>query len=154
MVDDSKLVERRVLGYGLAARRADNHDPTRADVVFERDPGTGRRGLPLVAGAEALAHDLEAAFATSRGTDLLNRDFGFDGLRAIAEEEDRAVLRERIRAAAAAVLMRDARVRRVLEITVGPNPATKENRATHAVVDCMFETILGGRQRVTFGSTK
>ncbi|HYF90102.1 hypothetical protein [Azospirillum sp.] len=150
MDDERKLLERRVLGFGIRTGRIAPDDPTQVDVAFVQV--NGKRMLPIVEGAEALAQDLEAAFATGLGTDLLNLGFGFDGLKTIAEEENRAMQSERIRASAAAVLVRDARVRTVVEVTVaaGP-PARPGRRPIHAVVECLFETVLGQRERVTFG---
>jgi phage baseplate assembly protein W len=150
MDEDRLLVERRVLGYGIATQRLAPHDPTRTDVVLA--VSDGRRDLQLVEGVRALGQDLEAAFATGLGTDALNLEFGFDGMRAIAEEYDQAIMGERIRASAASVLVREPRVRRVIEVTLsferpeGQPAARRDN----AAVECVFETVLGRREQMSF----
>lgn len=155
--EDRALVERRVLGFGF---KTTSLGTNLVDVQVERIPiGVEKRERVLFAeveGTQALVQDLQAAFLTGLGTDPLNLDFGFDGARAISEETQRSVLAERLRASAAAVLVREPRVRQVVAVTLGYGTGDKpadeavkpSGRLTDAVITCTFDTVLGRRETI------
>lgn len=140
------LVERRSLGWGLAVEPLTPGDYTRVDIAFSK----GTRTPALVEGQQALRQDLTLAFCTGRGTDPLNLDFGFDGPRLVAEEDDRALLRERLRAAAAMVCDRDSRVRKVLDVQLQAASSTPGGPLRDLVITARFETALGEPADMTF----
>jgi len=148
-----EIVERRSLGWGLKVAPLAGGDYTRADLVL-----TEGTTLETVVGRAALLQDLALAFCTGRGTDPLNVGFGFDGARLIAEEDDRTVLRERLRAAAALVVDADPRVRRVVDVALGSDPLrapTPEMASSGLVRDLWitvtFDTLAGDRVSGTIG---
>ncbi|MFC3077452.1 hypothetical protein ACFODL_05050 [Phenylobacterium terrae] len=148
-----ELIERRTLGWGLRVEPLGGADYTRVDIALAAGE------TPLVAGRAALIQDLRLAFCTGRGTDPLNLAFGFDGARLIAEEEDRALLRERLRAAAAIVVDADPRVSRVVDVQVGADPAlaarpdaTAGDLVRERWITVTFDTLTGERVSVDLGS--
>lgn len=146
------LVEKRSLGWGLAVEPVAESDYTRVDIAFSRD---GAAALKRIDGQQALRQDLTLAFCTGRGTDPLNVDFGFDGPRLVAEEDDRALLRERLRAAAAVVCDRDPRIRKVLDVqlrAVSAEAVVAEKNGPLRVLEITvrFETALGKPFDMTF----
>lgn len=147
-----ELIERRTLGWGLRVEPLGGADYTRVDITLAAGE------TPLVAGRAALMQDLRLAFCTGRGTDPLNLAFGFDGARLVAEEEDRALLRERLRAAAAIVVDADPRVSRVVDVQVGADPAAARPDGTagdlvrELWITVTFDTLTGERVSVDLGS--
>jgi hypothetical protein len=147
------MIERRTLGWGLKVEPLGGEDYTRADIAL-----TGG-DTQLVEGRAALLQDLRLAFCTGRGTDPLNLGFGFDGARLIAEEEDRALLRERLRAAAAIVVDADPRISRVVDVQLGGDPAvaprpegTSGDLVRALWITVTFDTLTGERISVDLGS--
>ena len=140
------LVEQRSFGWGLKALPMEitspGEDYTRADIELV----AGKLGE--IAGRDALYQDLKIAYSTGRSTDPLNLSFGFDGARLIAEEDSPALLRERLRAAAAVVCDADPRVRKVLDVQLGPQNAPGA-RATALEITVQFETIVGEQTTLT-----
>lgn len=153
--EDRLLVERRVLGFGFKTTSVGaNLVDVQLQSALPDEGETARLSFPEVQGIDALVQDLQAAFLTGLGTDPLNLDFGFDGARAISEETQRGVLAERLRASAAAVLVREPRVRQVVSVTLGygtEGAAPDDNakgRPTDAVITCTFDTVLGRRETI------
>ncbi|MFE2108555.1 hypothetical protein ACFXAF_22230 [Kitasatospora sp. NPDC059463] len=114
-------------------------DPLAADLQL-RDGD-----LAAVTGPDALLQSVRLALTTALGTDPLDRGFGFDGLRVLAEERTPELVRERIRVAVLAVLRRDPRVRRVLDVRV--DDPSGADRAL--VVGAVLETDTGAVLPVT-----
>lgn len=115
--DPRRTFVRRVLGWGAAAPLIAPGDVGR-DLVIAPRPGSGRLDLACVEGALNLGQDLAVALTTGRGTDPFNADFGFDGLAALVEEQEPALIRERLRASVAKTIARDPRVRALTAIEV------------------------------------
>jgi hypothetical protein len=80
--------------------------------------------------------------------------FGFDGLNALAEETIPMLARERVRVAVIQVLRQDPRVRRVLDVSLGPGaPASPTGvlDRRRLTVEVRFETVSGDDVRVRLG---
>jgi phage baseplate assembly protein W len=140
---------RRAYGRTLAAPLTDPGGDHARDLDLAPDPATGRRDLRWVAGAACLAQDLELALTTALGSDLFNAGFGFDGLRAVAEETRPALVRERVRLAVVRTVRADPRIARVLDVvlTDARPAAPAAGRAGLRVrVDC--QTAAGETVRI------
>lgn len=114
-------------------------DPLASDLVL-RDGD-----LVALSGTDAVLQSVRLALTTAPGTDPLDPSFGFDGLRVLAEETDPELARERLRVAVIAVLRRDPRIRRVLDVRV--DDATGPDGALTVAV--AFETHTGTRVPAT-----
>ena len=101
-----------------------------------RPNADGRNELGVVEGIENLAQGLQVAFTTALGSDVFNVEFGFDGLRALAEETDPRLTRERGRVSAAQVLRSDQRVRQIVDVQLA-------GAGRAVTVRCMFEAVSG-----------
>jgi len=132
---------RRTLGWGLeSAPIAPGADVGR-DLVLRVDDD-GRRDLGVVEGIDNLTQCLTIALTTALGDDVFNTAFGFDGLRALVEETDPALTRERVRVAVAAVLRADPRVARIVDLQALPRtPAEPSGRIL--TVACVVEAVSG-----------
>lgn len=120
--DPRRTFARRTLGWGAAAPLVAPGDIGR-DLVLMRRDGSGRLDLACVEGAQNLGQDLAIALTTGLGTDPFNGEFGFDGLAAMVEEQEPALVRERLRASVAKTVARDPRVRTVTAIEVDDGSA-------------------------------
>ncbi|MFE7560280.1 hypothetical protein [Kitasatospora sp. NPDC057500] len=127
------------LAVGPSAEPVPATDPLAADLLL-RDGD-----LAVVTGPDAVLQSVRLALTTALGTDPLDRGFGFDGLRVLAEERTPELVRERIRLAVLAVLRRDPRVRRVLDVRV--DDPSGADRAL--VVGAVLETDTGAVLPVT-----
>jgi hypothetical protein len=132
---------RRALGWSLAGEPVTPGVDIGRDLVL-RDRGDGRRDLALVEGPANLAQGLQVALTTALGADPFDVGFGFDGLRALAEETDPLLQRERVRVSVAQVLRRDPRVRRIVDVTVSAGSGPPDARRTLRV-DCAIEAVGG-----------
>lgn len=134
----------RILGKGLMLEATEPSQDIGLDIAFDRGPAA--RGLRVVAGDDALTQDLRVALCTGLGVDPLNRNFGSDAFKAMADETDPLMLRERIRVAIIRVLKADSRVRRVVEVRVGgesrPFQGASQGRGTALDVLAIYETVL------------
>lgn len=97
------------------------------DVVLRRDDAGRAVDLAVVEGVTCLGQSLTLALVTARGTDVFDTDFGFDGLDVIAGSDPPGLARERVRASVIALLGREPRVRRVVDVALdgdraGPVP--------------------------------
>jgi hypothetical protein len=126
---------RRALGWGLECALITPGADIGRDLVL-RPNADGRNELGVVEGIENLAQGLQVAFTTALGSDVFNVEFGFDGLRALAEETDPGLTRERGRVSAAQVLRSDQRVRRIVDVQLA-------NAGRVVTVRCMFEAVSG-----------
>ncbi|HEX6683621.1 MAG TPA: hypothetical protein VF062_12540 [Candidatus Limnocylindrales bacterium] len=146
------LLRRRILGWGVQC------EPIYPGVDLGRDI-TLRHGpegvdLAVVEGIDCLAQDLAHALTTLLGSDVLNTTFGFDGLSALAQETTPILVQERIRVAVVAVLGRDPRVRRIVDVKFedsrleAPVPGSRE-----LGVRVAFETMTDDRVTIDLGRT-
>jgi len=135
---------RQALGLGLACPPLAPGADLGRDLVLATGPD-GRRDLGVVDGLDNLVQGLQIALTTALGSDVFNTEFGFDGLRVLAEEADPALARERVRIAVVRVLRQDARVRGIADVRLvdaragEPRPAAVESWRT-AQVRCVVET--------------
>jgi hypothetical protein len=109
------LIRRRALGWGFRCEPTGEADLGR-DLVLA--PSAGGVELARVEGIDNLSQDLTVALTTLLGDDPFATEFGFDGLRVLAEEPNTVLARERIRIAVIRTVQRDARVRRITDVQV------------------------------------
>lgn len=133
-------VRRQLLGWGLQTVRTDDIDIGQ-DITLEANPD-GTVDLATVEGIENLAQSLTIALTTALGSDIFNTGFGFDGVNALAEEPDPMLARERARISVVQLLRKDARVRRITDVTLdgdtlGPVPSGSRTLE----VQVSFETV-------------
>jgi phage baseplate assembly protein W len=147
--EDRDLLRRHALGWSAAC------EPIAPGVDLGRDlrlvaDDEGRVDLARVRSMDNLAQTLTLAFTTLRGSDVFDTEFGFDGLNALVEERQALLVRERVRVSAVSLLMRDPRVRRVVDVQLDDgrltSPAT--GAARRLEVRVVFETVTGDRQTV------
>jgi phage baseplate assembly protein W len=113
------VVQARTLGRGLACGETHPGDDIGRDLVLT----TGSIvDLAMVGGIENLDQCLAIALTTALGSDVFNTGFGFDGLNALIEETNGALVRERVRVAVINVLSSDPRVRSITDLNVDPSP--------------------------------
>src|SRR5215207_6925789 len=103
------LIRRRLLGRGLALMRVGDLG---RDLTMRADG----KDLAIVDGVDNLAQVLSAAVLTPLGGDVFNTDFGFDGLNALADETTPTLQRERVRVSIVALLRKDRRVGRIVDV--------------------------------------
>jgi phage baseplate assembly protein W len=142
--DDSALIRRRLLGVGLRADLVSRADTAR-DLVLRRT--TTGVDLDLVEGIDALGQDLALALTTLRGSDPFDVTHGFTGLEVLATQTSPVLAREAVRAAVAALVSADPRVRQVTDVAVtvaahGPAPIA---------VSVGFEAVSGDPAAITVG---
>ena len=133
-----ELVRRRLLGWSLAFEEVEPGGDIGRDLVLDG-------GLAVVDGVDNLAQALAVALTTALGADIFNTSFGFDGLNAVADEPDPTLARERVRVAVVQMLLRDPRVRRILDLRLEDATLTDpvERRRT-AAIRVAFETVGAG----------
>jgi hypothetical protein len=147
---ERSLLRDRALGTGLACEPIAPGADLGRDLVLAYGPG----GLDFarVRGMDNLTQVLSLALTTLLGSDLFNTEFGFDGLRALAEETNPILVRERVRIAVIQVLRKDRRVRRILDVKLedgqldAPKPGSRELNVRVA-----FETITGEQAGLDLG---
>lgn len=151
---DKAALERQMLGWGPIAQTF-GPDIT-MDIVLSDGPGP--RDLTIATGMDCLVQDLRVALTTALGADPLNADFGFDGVRALAEETDPILQRERIRGALVRVLQRDPRVRRVIDVRIGQEVTAAEGNVAPPIgvlpATVQFATIVGDTATVSVGGVQ
>jgi phage baseplate assembly protein W len=135
---------RRALGWGLECPLIAPGADIGRDLVL-RENADGTRGLGLVEGIDNLAQGLQIALTTALGSDVFNVEFGFDGLRALVEETDPRLTRERLRVSAVQVLRRDQRVRRIvdLQLSTSRGAAGDVDARRTVTLACAFEAASG-----------
>ncbi|NEW69884.1 hypothetical protein [Streptomyces rhizosphaericus] len=137
-------VERRWLGHGLALRPS-GPDTIGHDLVFVRNGDS--RDLAPVSGAAGLAQDLAVALLTPPGSDPLNMDFGFDGLRVLTQDLTPPLVLEMLRLSALRTVSADPRVAEVLDLVLTETePGTRRWQ-----VDITVRTVLGSALTTTIG---
>ena len=158
------LTTRRVLGRGLLAAPLTPGLDVGRDIALIRGPNGV--DLATTTGMDNLAQCLEIALTTALGSDVFDTGFGFDGINALAGEEDPVLVRERIRVAVIALLGRDPRIRRIVDLKLldgrladpaaasagsgdspsgGADPATRIERWRTVEVQVAFEVVTGDR---------
>ena len=149
MADDATrdALRRQLLGWSVACPLIEPGDIGR-DIALAADPATGLVDLARVEQVDALGQSLSLALTTALGSDVFDTQFGFDGIRAIAEEISPAIARERIRIAVVQVLRRDPRVRRIDDVELGDDFAPGRGILNVSVA---FQTAAGDDARATLG---
>jgi hypothetical protein len=146
---DRELLRRTALGWSAAC------EPIAPGVDIGRDlrlvaGEDGRLDLARVEALDNLAQSLALAFTTLRGSDVFDAEFGFDGLNALVEEREALLVRERVRVSAVNLLMRDPRVRRVIDVQLEDGRMTPPNTGNprRLEVRVAFETVTGDTHTV------
>ena len=144
---EREVLRRRVLCFTVACPRIEQDDNGR-DLVLATDPVTGFVDFAQVEKIDALGQSLELALTTALGSDVFNTDFGFDGLRALAEETSATIVRERVRVAVVQVLRKDPRVRSVHDVDLGDDFVPGTRGLSVAVA---FQTVTGDDAQANLG---
>jgi hypothetical protein len=141
------VVRRRLLGRGLALTQAGDLG---RDLVLRAD-GTD---MALVDGVEHFANVLATAVLTPLGGDVFNKDFGFDGLNALAEETTSGLQRERVRVSIVTLLRKDRRVSRIVDVKLIDQrlEAPSTGAARTLDVRVAFETVSGDQLTLSAGN--
>ncbi|WP_165226765.1 hypothetical protein [Aquisphaera insulae] len=111
---DRDLVRLQALGWTFAMPEVVPGLDVGRDLVLA--PGPNGLDLATVEGIDALSQSLAVALTTRLGDDVFNTAFGFDGLNALAEEPNPALMRERVRIGVIKVLRKENRVRRIVDV--------------------------------------
>jgi hypothetical protein len=121
------------------------------DLVLEA--GTIGKRLRCSEGAANLGQQLASALTTRLGDSVFDTGYGFDGLRALAEETSPLLQRGRIRVAIIQVLTRDPRVRRIIDVRLdqgdGNSVLSSDTGARDLSVRVEFEAVTGETSAVT-----
>jgi phage baseplate assembly protein W len=147
---DRALLRRRALGWSLSCPQiAPGVDLGRDLELAAGDSGSD---LARVEALDALDQSLSIALTTGRGTDVFNTDFGFDGLNALADETEPVMVRERVRVAIIALLQRERRVRRIIDVNVADDRLQARTPGSRELdVRVAFEAITGDRATAALG---
>jgi hypothetical protein len=142
-------LRRRALGWSLECPLIEPGADVGRDLVLRAGPAG--RDLGVIEGVDNLTQGLGIALTTALRDDVFNTEFGFDGLRALVEETDPRLVRERVKVSAVHVLRADPRVRRIIDMQlVDPRDSSAPAQPSTAVdawrtvtVTCAFEAISG-----------
>jgi phage baseplate assembly protein W len=150
---EQEQLRERLLGWSAACPPIFPGADIGRDLVLTRS----ENGLDLaqVRGQENLKQALEIALTTLLGSDILNTQFGFDGLNALVEESNPVLVRERVRVALILTLQKDARITRIIDVKMDDGSGQLEFPSTGSRqldVRVTFETISG--QQMTVDTTK
>jgi phage baseplate assembly protein W len=141
------LFRRRLLGRGLALTRVGDLG---RDLTMRADGAD----LAIVDGVDNLAQVLSAAVLTPLGGDVFNTDFGFDGLNALADESTPTLQRERVRVSIVALLRKDPRVSRIIDVKLVDQrlEAPTTGAARQLDVRVVFEAVSGDQLALSAGN--
>ncbi len=141
------LIRRRLLGYGLALSKVGDLG---RDLIMRAD-GTD---LAMVDGIDNLAQALSVAVLTPLGGDVFNTDFGFDGLNVLADETTPTLQRERVRVSIVALLRKDRRVNRIVDVKLVDQrlDAPTTGVARQLDVRVVFEAVSGDQLTLSAGN--
>jgi phage baseplate assembly protein W len=146
MAEDRALQRRKLLGWGLELAPSLGPDDIGRDLVLAGGE------LAVVDGIDNLGQALAVALTTPLTGDVFNVDFGFDGINALAEETIPILIQERIRVAVVAVLKKDPRIRRIVDVQLLDGRLAKPGSARRELdVKVVFETVTGDTATVDLG---
>jgi phage baseplate assembly protein W len=143
--DEAAVIRRRLLGVGLRAGQVSPADTARDIGLRQTAGGTD---LDVVEGIDTLGQDLAIALTTLQGTDFCNTTFGFAGLSPVATQTSPVLAREALRAAVAALVAADPRVRQVTGVSVDVPGAPGSRQLAITVT---FEAISGDPTTIAAG---
>jgi len=91
---------------------------------------------------------------TPLGGDVFNTDFGFDGLNALADETTPTLQRERVRVSIVALLRKDRRVSRIVDVKLVDQrlEAPTTGAARQLDVRVVFEALSGDQLTLSAGN--
>ncbi len=122
----------RVFGFDLAAL------PTAPGIDLATDVAFAGGDLVTVSGVDALDQGLTLAILTRLGDRIFDSGYGFDGLRALGDETNPVLVRERVRISLIATLSHDPRVRAISDVQLETEVFTRT-----LSVQISFTTIAG-----------
>lgn len=147
---ERELIRERALGRGPAFTLVDQGGDLGRDVAFVDGPNG--RDLAMVTGFDNLTQSLAVALTTRLGDDIFNVTYGFDGLNALAEEISPVMQRERIRASVVAMIRRDPRVRRIVDVQFVDGRLTDPSPGSRVMeVRVAFEAVSGDQVAIDLG---
>jgi phage baseplate assembly protein W len=149
---ERKLIRRRLLGIGLACQPIAGGVDIGRDIVLVASGTPAVRDLALVEGMDNLGQSLAIALTTPLTGDVFNVDFGFDGLRAMAEETTPIMVQERVRVGVITLLKKDPRVRRIVDVRLQDGRLVDPGANTRQLdVRVVFETITADTTTLDLG---
>jgi hypothetical protein len=153
-----QLIRTRLLGWGVAAVPMFPGEHLGHDVEFSEGD------LAVVSGMDNLSQDLTLALTTALGADPFNVGYGFDGVRALAEEQNALLARERIRISVIKLLNGDPRIRKILDVKLldgrldplasGQDTVDPDTTRRVLNVRVAFETVTGDQSALDLGEVK
>jgi phage baseplate assembly protein W len=147
---ERKLLQRSLLGWGLACEPTDGSFDIGRDLVLVADDSG--RDVKVVEGMDNLGQVLQTSLTTPLGGDVFNVDFGFDGLNALAEETVPVLVQERVRIAIVTLLKKDPRVRGIVDVTLEDGRLANPGSAARELdVRVAFETVSADTATLTLG---
>lgn len=149
---EKDALQARLLGRGPLLGLIDADADISRDLSFAVG-ANGTRDLVFARGIDCLTQDLSLALTTLLGSDPFNTTFGFDGVRALAEESSALLIRERVRVAVIQTLNRDVRVRRVIDVKLDDERLDRPVGAADRTlrVRVVFEVVTGQSFAVELG---
>lgn len=139
---DRETLRRRALGWSVACTEIAPGEELSCDL--ELVDGAAGVDLRRVEAVDALDQALRLALTTGLGSDVFNTEFGFDGLRAVGDEPDPVLARERVRVSIIGVLQREPRVRRIVDVKLADDRLGQPVPGSRVLdVRVAFETIAG-----------
>jgi hypothetical protein len=145
---EREALRRRVLGVGAACEPIDPGLDVGRDLRMAAD-AEGRLDLARVEGLDNLGQVLALGLTTLLGSDVFDVRFGFDGVRAMAEEHDAMLVRERVRVGIVNLLNADPRVRRVVDVELADGRlAAPSSGSRELEVRVVFEAVSGDQATV------
>lgn len=145
------LIRHRFLGESIACVKIVPGTTLGRDLTL----ANGSNGIDFarVTGMDCMGQALKIALTTLLGSDVFNTQFGFDGLKAMVEERDAVMIRERIRVAVIMVLRRDPRVRRIVDVKLDDGRLELPPPGSRTLdVRVAFETVTGDQTTIDLGS--
>ncbi|HEX7245273.1 MAG TPA: hypothetical protein VF245_06900 [Solirubrobacterales bacterium] len=150
---DRELLRRRALGWSLACTEIAAGLELGRDL--ELSGGGAGADLARVEGVEALEQSLAIALTTARGADVFDTEFGFDGIDALAEESEPVMVRERVRISVIALLRREPRVRRIVDVELADGRLAAPVAGSRELdVRVAFEAISGDTATARLGQVR
>lgn len=152
-----RLIQTKLLGWGVATAPLLPGQHLGQDVEFAGGD------LAVVSGMDNLVQDLTFALTTALGADPFNTNYGFDGARALSEEQSSMMVRERVRVSVVKLLNDEPRVKQILDVKLLDgrlNPLSSDlapgDSTTRRVLNVRvaFETVTGDQSALDLGEVK
>ncbi len=136
---ESQNLKKKIYGWGAECELVDSKSDIGRDICLANRSGGSGLDFKTIEGFENLAQALSIALTTALGADIFNNKYGYDGLNALAQESNPILVRERMRIAVVKLLLKDYRVRRIVDVKMEED-SNEEIKRTF-IIKVQFETI-------------